>query len=544
MKFRDLKIGTKQLIGFGLMLLIMAGSNFYSVNKMELLKSEIEEVSNNWLPRAIAISDINLNTSNLRRHQLQHAFTTDEASKKQHATEMISLMGKIEENLDTYEGLKTESERLNLYSEEEHELYASFDQNWEEYQDLSFTFFQLSRDNQNEQAVALLNGKAEQVFDNFSADLTDLVNVNKNDAFDAAKRAEATFISTRSILRTLLVVTIVLSALIAFFLVRMIIVPLQHLVNAVGRVANGELDVRLNIKGKDEVGTLTQSFNQMTIALRQAREKMQQEAKLREEAAEQKARATEAEAKLLKAENERKTHELEEARKLQLSMLPEQLPEVPNLDIAAFMKTATEVGGDYYDFKKDDDGTLTVAVGDAAGHGTKAGIIVTAVKSLFEVLANNPSILDTFQKITSALRDMNLGGKMFMAMMMLKIKGYEMKVAAAGMPLPLIWRAADRRVEEIDLKGMPLGSFARFPHREKEITLNPGDCVILMSDGLPERFNTEGEILDYPTVAKLVGQSGDKSPKEMIEYLLKCGEKWANGRPQDDDMTFVALKVK
>lgn len=131
-----------------------------------------------------------------------------------------------------------------------------------------------------------------------------------------------------------------------------------------------------------------------------------------------------------------------------------------------------------------------------------------------------------------------------MAMMMLKIKGYEMKVAAAGMPLPLIWRAADRRVEEVDLKGMPLGSFARFPHREKEITLNPGDCVILMSDGLPERFNTEGETLDYPTVAKLVEQSGDKSPKEMIEYLLKCGEKWANGRPQDDDMTFVALKVK
>ena len=116
MKFRDLKIGTKQLIGFGLMLLTMAGSNFYSVNKMELLKSEIEEVSNNWLPRAIAISDINLNTSNLRRHQLQHAFTTDEASKKQHANEMISLMGKIEENLDTYEALKTESEGLNLYS--------------------------------------------------------------------------------------------------------------------------------------------------------------------------------------------------------------------------------------------------------------------------------------------------------------------------------------------------------------------------------------------------------------------------------------------
>ncbi len=67
MKFKDLKLATKQSLFFALILFIMAGANFYSINKMALLKSEIEEVSNNWLPRAIAISDINLNTSNLRR---------------------------------------------------------------------------------------------------------------------------------------------------------------------------------------------------------------------------------------------------------------------------------------------------------------------------------------------------------------------------------------------------------------------------------------------------------------------------------------------
>ncbi len=73
--------------------------------------------------------------------------------------------------------------------------------------------------------------------------------------------------------------------------------------------------------------------------------------------------------KFLQLENDRKTKELEEARQLQLSMLPKTLPQLPHLDIAVYMKTATEVGGDYYDFNVGMDGTLTVVIGDATGHG-------------------------------------------------------------------------------------------------------------------------------------------------------------------------------
>ena len=544
MKFKDLKLATKQSLVFALILFIMAGANFYSINKMELLKSEIEEVSNNWLPRAIAISDINLNTSNLRRQQLQHAFTTDEENKQQRADNMISLIQKIAMNLDMYEVLKTESERLDIYSDEERKLYTSFDQKWEAYQDLSFTFFQLSRDNENQRAIALLNGEAATVFDDFSSDLVNLVTINKEDAQETAKRAEATFTSTRGILRTLLLVTITISILLAFLLVRLITVPMLHLVKAAGRVANGDLDVKLNIKNRDEVGKLTASFNRMTIALREAREKEQQQARLREEAAEQRARAKEAEAKLLIAENERRSHELEGARKLQLSMLPQNLPKVPHLDITAYMKTATEVGGDYYDFKLSDDGTLTIAIGDAAGHGAKAGIFVTGVKILFEVLGSNPDILDIFQKMTRALKRINSGGEMFMAMTLLKIKGYKMKLAAAGMPYTLIWRAKEGKVEEIEAKGIPLGSFDNFPYQEYEIQLHPGDTIVLMSDGFPERLNDEKEMLDYPTVPRLVEEWGRKSTCDIIKHLLKAGDEWANGRPLDDDMTFVTMKVK
>ena len=74
---------------------------------------------------------------------------------------------------------------------------------------------------------------------------------------------------------------------------------------------------------------------------------------------------------------------MEEARELQLSMLPKKVPDVPNLDIAVYMKTATEVGGDYYDFSTKEDGSLNIAIGDATGHGMKAGTLVTMMKSLF-----------------------------------------------------------------------------------------------------------------------------------------------------------------
>ncbi|HEY0050389.1 MAG TPA: 7TM diverse intracellular signaling domain-containing protein, partial [Pyrinomonadaceae bacterium] len=120
----------------------------------------------------------------------------------------------------------------------------------------------------------------------------------------------------------------------------------------------------------------------------------------------------------LRAENERRTRELEEARQLQISMLPKKLPELPNLEIAAYMKPATEVGGDYYDFHVSEDGTLTVAVGDATGHGLKAGSVVTATKSLFNAFAGESDIARIFQKTSAALKKMNLRG-LFMAMAML-----------------------------------------------------------------------------------------------------------------------------
>lgn len=278
MKFQNLKLGTKQMTGVAVILVILAGVNAFTIGNMAALKTEIDDVTSIWLPRAVAIADINLNTSLLRTNQLQHAFATDEASKQAQAEIMITLIDNINDHLDTYGRLKTESEARNLYSEAERNRYAAFDEKWETYQDLSFSFFQLSRENNIQEAVALLNGEAREVFNDFSADLVELVRINKEDAFDAAARADITYSSTHNITIFLVIGTVLLSGVIAGVLVRYITVPVRKLEYAAQQIADGDLHVQLAIAGTDEIGSLAGSFNRMADSLHQEQEKTEQQA--------------------------------------------------------------------------------------------------------------------------------------------------------------------------------------------------------------------------------------------------------------------------
>ena len=399
------------------------------------------------------------------------------------------------------------------------------------------------KQNQEEEAIKTLSFQAQSVFDSLSADLSELVTVNKQDAFDATHRANTTFSSTRAIIRLLLFFTIILSAVMAFVLIRLISHPLKKLVAAVKQVASGNLDVKSDIDSKDEIGTLASSFDQMTVALREAREKERLEAALKAEAAELRAKANEAEAKALKAENERKTKELEQARDMQLAMLPENLPELPGLEIAAYMKPATEVGGDYYDFNVEQDGTLTIAVGDATGHGLHAGLVVTAAKSLFNALSSITQPVKILKTASLALKGMGFRN-MYMAMTLAKIKDRKMNQAAAGMPYTMVYHSDTGEVEEIILKGVPLGSFPDFSYQEKEYQLKENDAVLFMSDGITELFNAEKEMLGEERTKEIFAEAAGKSSSQIIDHFVSVVKDWSNNQPPDDDITFVALKVK
>ena len=510
---------------------------------MTSLNKELGRISTNWLPRAIALSDLNTSTSNLRINQLLYATATEESTRETAKQYMIAFIDHIAENYDTYDALRSDTLVLEFVSEEEQALFEQFDYQWEAYQDLSFSFIELTEARNIEAAITLINEDGQRVFADIHATLNTLVDVNKKDAVAAAHVAEQTFHSTRRIVRLTVGFTTALSILVAALLIRVITVPLGQLVEAVDKVAKGNLDVELQVKSKDEIGRLAQSFNAMTIGLREAQERVQREATLIAEAAELKAKATEAEAKALRAENERKTYELEEARRLQLSMLPPSLPVVPNLDVAVHMGTATEVGGDYYDFSLEEDGTLTLAIGDATGHGLHAGTMVTAAKSLFKAFGKELEPVQFLKKATRALKQMGFR-KMYMAMTVAKIKNDSLLIAGAGMPYAIIHRAQTGQLEDVVLKGMPLGSFDHFPYRQEEIPLNSGDTILFMSDGIPERFNAQKDLYGEERVKQSLVEAIDKPPEDLIAYLLSEVENWANGYPQEDDETLLVLKVK
>jgi serine phosphatase RsbU (regulator of sigma subunit) len=207
------------------------------------------------------------------------------------------------------------------------------------------------------------------------------------------------------------------------------------------------------------------------------------------------------------------------------------------------MKPATEVGGDYYDFHLGEDGALTVALGDATGHGLKAGTMVTAMKSLFLALGQESDLTRIFQQSNRAIKRMNLR-QIYMTLLLVRINGSRLFICGAGMPPVLIHRAATQQVEEIDLKGMPLGCVPAFPYEQRELEISRGDVIILMSDGFPERLNPRGETLGYEQARTVLAEVAPRSPQDIIQHFVQISEAWADGSLQNDDTTFVAMKVR
>ena len=245
----------------------------------------------------------------------------------------------------------------------------------------------------------------------------------------------------------------------------------------------------------------------------------------------------------LENENRRKAIELEEARELQLAMLPKQIPEHPGLDIKVYMQTATEVGGDYYDFSYRDDGSINIAIGDATGHGMKAGTLVTMMKSLFIANSSSIDMEEFFNSSNAAIKNSNLK-RMTAAFAMLNIRDHRAKFINAGMPPLYHYIKKEKEIKEIKHFNIPLGAMSIGNYRAIEVCLNKDDVLIMMSDGFPELRCGSDELLGYERVYSALTNAAEMEPQEIINFLKEEGANWVNDREPDDDVTFIVIKVK
>lgn len=266
----------------------------------------------------------------------------------------------------------------------------------------------------------------------------------------------------------------------------------------------------------------------------------EQKAHIRE--SELRLKATEAEKRTLQVENDRKTKELEEARQLQLSMLPKKLPVLPNLEFAAFMRTATEVGGDYYDFKVQDNGIINIALGDATGHGLQAGTMVTLMKGFFTSDSNRLDLQDFMSECSSRIKEIELG-RILMSFAYLKIDHNKLYITNAGMPPIYYYNSNTGVIEEIMIPGMPLGAMRNIKYKMVEKEINRGDIILMLTDGLPEQMNDQNEMFDYSRIKSNFCDFVHYKPDDIIKQLIIEGDKWMKGVTQADDISFVIIKA-
>ncbi len=278
---------------------------------------------------------------------------------------------------------------------------------------------------------------------------------------------------------------------------------------------------------------------------RRLREQLTRVEELTEEKVMQERRAAEEELRhqQLEADHQRKTLELEEARKLQFSMLPTSMPSTQHLQTSIAMNTATEVGGDYVDYYIHGPEQITFAIGDATGHGMKAGVMVATAKSHFQTHAISQRHDEILTLTSDGIRRLNLRG-LYMCMALLTIDGSRCSWTSAGIPPLLQYRASDGAVVHHLVKGLPLGAPRVSEARTLEFDAAPGDVLLLFTDGLPELFDTALRSLGIAPIEDTLRTAAGGTTTEIIDALVELAEQWKGDGVYNDDVTLLAVKFR
>lgn len=246
-------------------------------------------------------------------------------------------------------------------------------------------------------------------------------------------------------------------------------------------------------------------------------------------------------------QRERLEQELRVARIIQQTLLPKDLPAIPGWQVAAHWQPARAVSGDFYDFVDFPDGRLGLVTGDVTDKGVPAALVMATTRSILRSAAERSSSPGQILAYANELLVPDIPPNMFVTClyMVLDPLKRQLTIANAGHNLPILRR--DDEVRELRVTGMPLGLMPGMDYYEIEVTLQPGDNLLLYSDGLVEAHNPIKEMFGFPRLRELLtcGTDGQDCPtgEAMIPFLIHelngfTGPEWE----QEDDVTFLILE--
>jgi len=302
--------------------------------------------------------------------------------------------------------------------------------------------------------------------------------------------------------------------------------PLRELSSATEDIATGNLDISIpEIKTKDEVGKLAESFDYMKKSLKQYIADLTETTAIKE----------------------RIESELQIAHDIQMGFLPKifpPFPEVPEFDLYAILDPAREVGGDLYDFFFLDDDHLCFNVGDVAGKGVPASLFMVITKTLTKTKAAKgmtpDMILNQVNQDISTDNPLLLFVTLFLGI--LNINDGTLEYSNGGHNPPYIIRATGD-IEKVETtSGLALGVIEDFSFQSKRVVLNKGDSIFIYSDGVTEAMNSKLELFSEKRLERELNNLRGRSVKETITGIMEKIREFSQDEPQADDITMMIIK--
>ena len=238
--------------------------------------------------------------------------------------------------------------------------------------------------------------------------------------------------------------------------------------------------------------------------------------------------------------------EMDLARRVQMSLMPKRLPQIPGLDLAGFVRPALSVGGDFYDCLLQPNGEMYFTLGDVSGKGMSAALIMsmtrTTMRNAARLLSHSSpqAILD---RSNEALYDDFTEVSMFATIVTgsYRVADGRLRYANAG-HAPVIYRPVQGRARMLEATGVPLGVLPQIGGTAISIFMGEGDVLVAGTDGLNEARNKQGELFDYDRLLHLVDALAERTAEEILQGLFTAVARFSQGLPQEDDQTILILK--
>ena len=249
----------------------------------------------------------------------------------------------------------------------------------------------------------------------------------------------------------------------------------------------------------------------------------------------------------LQRELERVNHDLDVARSIQQGLLPARSPKLGNFELAGWNQPADQTGGDYFDWQELPDGRLAVSLADVTGHGIGPALVMAACRAYaranFLTDGDPTTVLDHLNQLL--FEDLPPERFVTFAVALLDSSGSKLQMLSAGQGPLLVYRAATGETQNLEAQGIPLGLMPGIKYGLAiELSLGPGDMFVMVTDGFYEWENPQGEDFGLARLQKVIRESCDYSPEEVIQRLHSAVISFCQGTKQMDDLTAVVLKRK